>query len=193
MAEATVAQIRAEELINSLWNDANVGPAVRKTAKSKFPEIQIQDDLIEPVVRAVKDEAEQARNEIKALREERDAERKSAEEAKQRANLERSLDEARNKFGLTSEGFDAMVARMKETGNFTDAEAAAAWVASKTPPKQTAGPTWAPQSLNLFGSKDYDESLASLHRDPQGYMDRQLTEFVSDPDKYVADTFGRVA
>ena len=73
------------------------------------------------------------------------------------------------------------------------AEAAAAWVASKTPPKQTAGPTWAPQSLNLFGSKNYDENLASLHRDPQGFMDQQLTEFVSDPDKYVADTFGRVA
>jgi len=193
MAEATVAQQRAEALINSLWNDASLGPTVRKAAKSQFPDISIPDDQIEPVVQLVKNEAEQVRNELKTLREERDAERKTAEEAKQRANLERSLDEARNKFGLTSEGFDAMVNRMKETGNFSDAEAAAAWVASKTPPKQAAGPTWAPQSLNLFGSKNYDENLAALHRDPQEYMDQQLTEFVRDPDKYVADTFGRVA
>ena len=73
-----------------------------------------------------------------------------------------------------------MVARMKETGNYADADAAAAWVASKTPAAAPAGPTWRSQDLNLFGSKDKDETLAKLHLfDPQAILG-QLVDALGD-------------
>ena len=37
-----------------------------------------------------------------------------------------SIEAARNAYNLTDEGLDKMVARMKETGNYTDPDAAAA-------------------------------------------------------------------
>ena len=40
-------------------------------------------------------------------------------------------------------------------------------------------------------AKKFDEAFAELHRDPQEYMDNQLSIFASDPDAYVAETFGR--
>ncbi len=97
------------------------------------------------------------------------------------------LDAARNKYNLTSDGFDKMVERMKTTGNYADAEASAAWVAQQTPPTKAPTPGWAPKSMNLFGTKDgRDEKFKLLHEDPMGFMDAELQEFVRDPDAYVA-------
>jgi hypothetical protein len=81
--------------------------------------------------------------------------------------------------------------RMKETGNVTDADAAAAWVISQTPkPAPTNAPSWLPTDINLFGTKEKDERFEALHTDPRKYMDDQIREFVRDPDKYVEETFG---
>lgn len=190
MAEATDAQIRALKVLEESWNDPDLGPAIQKKVKSLFPDAKTNDDVFGPVVAPLKGELAETRKELEALRAERAAEKKAAEEASMKRSLDEALTTARQKYNLTEEGFDKMVARMKETGNYGDAEAAAAWVASKTPPAPVAGPSWKPQSMNLFGSKKFDEALAELHRDPQEYMDNQLAQFVADPDAYVAETFG---
>ncbi len=190
MAEATEAQIRALAALEKLWNDGEVGSAVQKKVKEIFPDAKTNDDVFGPVVAPLRAENEKLAAKLAKIEEERAAERKATEEASMKRSLEESLQSAREKYQLTDEGFDKMVARMKEKGNYADADAAAAWVAKQTPPAPAAGPSWKPQSMNLFGSKKYDEALADLHRDPQEYMDNQLAQFVADPDAYVAETFG---
>ncbi len=190
MAEATEAQVRALAALEKLWNDGEVGATVQKKIKEIYPDAKTNDDVFGPVVAPLRAENEKLAAKLAKIEEERAAERKLAEESSMKRSLDESLTKARQAYNLTDEGFDKMVARMKETGNYSDADAAAAWVASKTPPAPVAGPSWKPQSMNLFGSKKYDEALAELHRDPGEYMDSQLQQFVSDPDAYVAETFG---
>lgn len=190
MAEATQAQIRAAELLESLWNDAEVGEKVRKAAKAKFSDTKIVDDVVAPFVEPLRAESAALRKELEQLREERAAEKVEREKAATQKTFEEAISVARQNYNLTDEGFDKMIARMKETGNYSDADAAAAWVASKTPPAQVPGPTWAPQDLNLFGTRNADEEMAALHRDPVGFQDRQLAEFYKNPDKFVQETLG---
>ena len=130
---------------------------------------------------------------MKTFREEREADRKSAREREdeaQKLSFQEQIAKARDAYSLTDEGFDKMVERMKATGNYSDPEAAAAWVSSKNPPPPPPGPTFGPQSLNLFGSQKPDENLALLHRDPERYADEQFALFSQDPDAYVKETFG---
>lgn len=183
------ALTRAKQLIDKLWSDGKVGKDVRAHAKEMFPDITLPDDQIEPTLAPLRAEAEEMRNELKAIREERAAEVKARDEARTQQNLEAALTAAGSKYHLTGDGFDKMVAHMKETGNYTDAEGAAAWVAQQTPPPQAPGPSWAPQDLNLFGTSERDEKLALLHRDPVKYQDAEIMEMLRDPDKYVRDTF----
>ena len=195
MAEATVAQQRAAALVDALWNDSTFGNEIQKRAKEMFPEagIRTADETFEPAVAPIRKQLEATSAELKALREERDAEKKASEERAaeaQKKSFEDQINAARNSYNLTDEGFDKMVARMKETGNYTDPDAAAAWVASKNPPAPVNTPTFGPQALNFWGAEKRDESLAELHRDPQRYMDDQLAQFVRDPDRYVQETLG---
>ena len=194
MAESTVAEQRARELIDALWNDGEVGERIQKAAKERWPEIPVAREFVEPLLSPLKKQNDDLAAELKAIREERDADRKAADERKAEAekkSFEEQIEQARKNYNLTEEGFDKMVARMKLTGNYSDPDAAAAWVASKTPaPSPINTPSFGPQSLNLFGSQSADENMAALHRDPMGYMDSQLNEFVRDPDRYVRETFG---
>ena len=184
---------RAAKLLDSLWNDGKVGPALRAKTKELFPEVSLPDDQFEPIVSPMREALEATTAELKALREERAAEKKANEAAAFQTDFESRIAAARDKFRLTPEGFDAMVSRMKETQNYTDADAAAAWVKSQEPPPKAAGPSWAPSKLDLFGSSNTDERYRLLHTDPQAYQDAELMEFVADPDKYVRETFGAAA
>jgi hypothetical protein len=177
-------------LVEALWNDQELGAKVQAKAKQVIPGARTNADIVDPWLNPLREENSRLAKQMDELRAERAAEKRAQEESSQKHNLETALANARKSYSLTDEGFDQMVSRMKETGNYSDADAAAAWVASKAPPKEVAGPSWGPpQALNLFGSKKYDEGMKALHTDPQGYMDDQLSEFVRNPDKYVADTF----
>lgn len=182
----TAEHVRAKQLIDKLWNDGELGSSIRKAAKKEFG-IDIPDDHVEPIRLEVQKELEAARKEREEARAEREAARKEAEEAAMKRTLEQTISQARDKYSLTDDGMTKMLDRMKTTGNFSDAEAAAAWVAQQTPPPVAANPSWLPQDMNLFGTKDgADEKFKQLHRDPVGYMDAELREFIRNPDAYVA-------
>ena len=194
MAEVTPEHERALALVNSLWNDGELGMKLQRKAKEAFPDIRTTDEAYAPVRAEFAAQMAAQAKELEEMRAERAAEKKAREERdaeKQKKSFEAAINDARNSYNLTDEGFDKMVARMKETGNYTDPESAAAWVASKTPPKPVSGPSFGPQDLNLFGSAKADEKMAALHRDPQRYMDTELTEFMNDPDRYVRETFAQ--
>jgi hypothetical protein len=193
MTPDQIALHRSKELIDALWNDGEVGKKIQAAAKAKWDDIRTTDDIMSPIVEPHLNKMKALEEKYEKLLEERLEEKRAAEDERVKLKLEEQLEKARRDYNLTEEGFNQMVDRMKATGNYSDAEAAAAYVASKAPPAKVAGPTWAPQDLDLFGSKNRNDALVELHRDPMGYMDSQLTEFVSDPDKYVRDTFGRAA
>lgn len=185
MAEATQPD-PYRTLVDKLWNDGTLGAGVRKAAKELYPNLTLPDEQIEPVVAPLKAENKALQERLDKIEKERAEERKANEETRSRQTLEQSLEAARTKYNLTADGFDKMVSRMKETSNFTDAEAAAAWVAQQTPPPKAPTPNWAPKSMNLFGTKDgRDEKFKLLHSDPMEYLDSELQEFVNNPDAYV--------
>lgn len=193
MTPEQIALHRSKELIDALWNDGEVGKKIQQAAKAKWNDIKTTDDVMSPIIEPHLNKMKALEEKYEKLLEERMEEKRATEDERVKVKLEEQLEKARRDYNLTEEGFNQMVDRMKATGNYSDAEAAAAYVASKAPPAKVAGPTWAPQDLDLFGSKNRNDALVELHRDPMGYMDSQLSEFVSDPDKYVRDTFGRAA
>src|SRR5208283_1343356 len=190
---ATEHQIRAAKLVEELWNDPELGAQIQARAKKKFDDVVTADQTFAPVVEPLKKENKELRAELdeikKSLSERSKAEADSKAEAEKKS-FEQKIANARDSYNLTEEGFDKMVARMKDTGNYSDPEAAAAWVALKNPPTQAAGPTVGPTHMNLFGTQKADEAFAELHRGSGAYRDSQIDLFLRNPDKYVADTFG---
>lgn|SRR5208282_193144 len=187
---ATQNQLRSEQLVNELWSDPEFGPKMREAAKKKFGDIKTLED--DPVVGSIK-----AQNEALAKRLEEALARlnkrdEDDEQAKTVRSMEAAVDAAQRKFGLTDEGRAKMLDRMKETKNYVDPEASAAWVAHSTPP-EAPRPSWAPTKLNLFGSAEPDESWKKLHVNPDGFLEDELMKFAKDPDKYTRETFGQAA
>lgn len=184
------ANERAAALVEKLWNDGKIGGAVRAAAKELYPDVVIPEDQIDPLLAPVRAEVAELQKTLADERAERAREKEEAQATSMKQNLEASLDAARARYGLTEEGFDRMTARMKETGNFTDAEAAAAWVAQQTPAAPVSKANWLPQKLDLFGSATArdDADFKLLHTNPMAYQDKMLAEFVADPDRFVRET-----
>jgi hypothetical protein len=181
--------VRADVLLGKLLRDGTMGSAVRKLAKETFPEagFEFPEDRFDAQLQPLRDDLKATRDALEAEREQLATERKTREEATQLQSMQQKLDSAVAKYSLTADGAQKMVDRMQETGNSSDFEAAAAWVAGNLPKAvQTSGAYLGPQALNLFGSKEADENFKLLHKDPMGaFIDNEMREFVSDPDAYV--------
>ena len=168
---------RANKLVEAEWGNS----AFRKKAKELFPDIKLPDDTIEPVVAPLRAELDEVKSANKALLERIEKKEKEEGDKAAQTSLEQALDNARKKYSLTDEGFDKMVARMKEKGNFTDAESAAAWVASENPPpKPAGGPSWSPQALDLYGSKTANDDYKLLHTDTDAFFDQTVQQILSE-------------
>lgn len=172
---------RAKALVDKNWKDPKIGADFRKNAKETFPDITIPEETLDPVLAPVRAELEDTRGQLAKALERLEVREKKEVEDGQTAAMEKALASARAKYSLTDEGFDKMTARMKETQNFTDAEAAAAWVASNTPPpKPAGGPSWAPQNLDLYGSKTQNDDYKLLHTDTEAFFDQTVQQILTE-------------
>lgn len=180
---------RAAALIDDLWHDGRVGAVLRERAKEKFPDIVIPADPMAPYVAPIQAQMAEVAETLKSIRDEREADKTAKTERDFQSNFETAINTAAEKYKLSPAGFEAMTARMKETRNYTDAEAAAAWVKAQEPPPAPTPPSWAPQKLKLWGDEG-DDKFKLLHKDPQEFQDAELREFIADPDAYVQATFG---
>lgn len=177
---------RAGALMDRLLKDSKLGPDVRKIAKEAFPDVEFAEDRFDAQLAPMREALEATQKELKEEREQREADRKAAADAAQEQSMRTNMDSAFGKYHLTADGAQKAVDRMKETGNFTDFEAAAAWVAGQQPRAAEAGPYLGPQALNLYGTAEQDERFSLLHRDPMGkFLDAEFREFAADPDAYV--------
>lgn len=187
----TESEQRAQTLYQDLWNDSELGAAVRAKAKQKFPEVILPEEPLAPVLEPLRADNKALRERLEAIEAERKAEREAAAQSKADTDFQQRIEAAKRAFNLNGEGFDKMIARMKETQNFTDAEAAAAWVAAQNPPPAPkTGASWAPQSVDFYGTKNKDENFALLHNDPQEYADEQFRQFAADPVGFTNETLG---
>jgi len=188
----TEGQKRLLDLGNTLWNEQTpAGIAFREAARAKYPEVQTPESQLEPVVAPLKAQFDEL---MKKLSDRDDAERKRDEEREQR-EAERTLaqrtSDARNEFRLTDQGYEMMVKRMQDTGNYTDPHAAAAYIVSANPPPRDITGLLGPQNkVNLFGQGQdaSDERMKKLLSDPMGaFLDAEFTDFLVDPDQYIRD------
>jgi len=186
--QPTQNQTRTYELFQKLWNDDKLGAQVRAKAKEVYPDITLPDEQFAPVIAPLKAQIDELTATLAAEREERSKKEAEAAEAAAAKTFEERAQAARNGYSLTPDGFDKMIERMKETGNYTDFEAAAAWVAGQMPKPIQPGPYLGPQSLDLFGSKNKDEQYATLWRDPSGsFLDQEFTAFMDNPRQYIQE------
>lgn len=175
------AVTRARQLLDKLWNDGKLGPGIRAEAKKLFPDIVIPEDTISPAIQPLEQRSKELEDKLAALQKKLDEKEKADAEAAANKSFETALEEARKKYSLTDEGFTKMVERMKATKNYTDAEAAAAWVSGQEPaPKPASGPSWVPQDLNLFGSKTPSDDFALLHKDTNAFFDQTVAQILQE-------------
>lgn len=177
---------RASALMERLLKDSKLGPDVRKLAKEAYPDVEFPEDRFDAQLAPVRELLETTQKELREEREARAAEAAKAAERAQENDMRAKLDAAVQKYSLTADGAQKMVDRMKESGNVSDFEAAAAWVAGQQPRAAEPGPYLGPQNINLFGTAEKDERFAMLHQDPMGkFLDAEFREFSADPDAYV--------
>lgn len=180
--------VRTRTLFNQLWNDDKLGAAVRAKAKEVYPDITLPDEQFAPIVGPLKAQLDEMAATLAAEREERAKEKAETAEANAAKSFEERAQAARNAYALTPEGFDKMIEHMRETSNFTDFEGAAAWVAGQMPKPVQPGPYLGPQALNLLNSKDKDDRLALLWKDPTGaFLDAEFTDFMNNPRQYIIE------
>lgn len=189
---ASAHEINAGKLVTALWDDSDIGSALRQKAKKVIPDLRLPEDEIAPVIARFENENKKLSDQLSEVIAKMTKRDEDENTARTISDMQASVDAAARAYGLTAEGREKMLDRMKTAKSF-DAEAAAAWVVSKTPPKMNDTPTWADKAMNLFGTKEKDEKLAKLHRDPDGFRDDEINEFLRDPDRYVAETFGAAA
>jgi hypothetical protein len=195
VADKTAAEIaseRALKFFNEIVKDKKLGTGAKKKAMEMFPDVEFPEvDLVEAEVGPMREQFAKLKEELDAERAERAKEKEETEARKTKQSLEDKLDAARSKFSLTEDGFDKMVARMKETGNFSDADAAAAWVAQQTPaPTPMRKADWMPMRVGLEGDKSLtanEDLFKLLHTDPHRYEEQVLYEFVNNPDQFMKD------
>ena len=183
------ANARAAAIVNRLWNDrSGVGDKIKAAAKELFPDVTIPPDPTDEAIAPLKAELDALKTTL--------AERDAKEAEAQQAALEKAtetefmakLNAAKSEFRLSDAGVEAVVARMKETGNYTDPQAAAAYVLKDERPVDTAGSAMlGPQAVDFMGkmaAEDQDR-LKLLYQDPDGaFIDYEIAKMAADPQGY---------
>lgn len=180
-------------LTNELWADPKDGLTFKKLVKAKRPNTRVPEiDIAEPLVKSLEAKLDETNKKHQTLLDKIAEDAKKADDKQAERDLLAAIDGAQRQYRLSDEGRDQMIARMKATGS-PDAEAAAAWVASKQPaPAAIAATGLMPNDFNLFGAGQVsdDESIKLLHQNPSRWMEAEInglmsnTEFLEHPERF---------
>lgn len=193
MDEETVTLTKADhdtllglkKLTDEIWNDPKDGLAFKRLVKSRRPNARVPElDIAEPLVASLTAKLDETNKNHQALLDKIETERKATDDKAAERDLIAAIDGAQRQYRLSDEGRSQMISRMKSTGS-ADAEAAAAWVASKQPaPAAIAATGLMPNDLNLFGAGQVsdDETIQLLHKDPGRWADMQMNALWNDPE-----------
>ena len=174
---------RHVKVVKAAFEDGKLGPEFRKLAKTLLPDIEIPEDRVAPLLEPMRTEASALKDELAALKKSMKDREDKEQERSAEDRMKKALDDARSKFHLTEEGFKLMTDRMVETKNYSDAEAAAAWVAAQNPPPKAPTSTFGSTGINWAGDAQ-TEFFKGIHDDPLKWQDRVFDDFMRDPNAF---------
>lgn len=172
---------RGFNLLNKMLSDGNIGVPLKRAIAKEDPSITFPELAAESVVAPVNEKLSELQASLAKIQEERDAERQAAKESASEAKLRSGIDKARDKYKLTDDGVQGLIAFMTENQVANPMVAAAAYVESLPKPPPAAAPnTFAPQTMNLFGANTVDETLQDLHTDPMKWQDAEIARILNE-------------
>lgn len=173
---------RGMGVLNKLWQDPKDGLAFKRKVKQVEPTWAIPEvDIVDQAAGPLREEITGLRKTVEDLVGTITTERQTAAEKADEADMTARLDQARKDYRLTDEGMEKVVAYMKEH-RVADPLAAAARITDLMPKTAPTGgsSSYGPQALNLFGSKTEDANWADLHKDPEGWFDREVANVMRE-------------
>lgn len=162
-------QRRLLGMLDGLWNDPEVGSAVRRKAKERDPTIVIPDD--HPVVKSALAQLGATNEQLEALRNEYANDKTARQNADLEGRLRTQLGEVQAKRNLTAEGMDGVIKIMQER-QIADPDAAALLYLDSIPkPKPTASTSrFFDTKADMYGTTRQDEKWEQLHTDPDAFF-----------------------
>src|SRR5580698_2870540 len=109
---------RSREVIAKAWGTPELRPGLRKIVKETLPDLRLPDDDFDAIsapLRAENEALKKQFSDLMASLAKRDEEAAARDKERQDADYATRLQDARNRFALSPEGFDKMVAHMKAT------------------------------------------------------------------------------
>lgn len=177
---------QAKALMESLWNSKTTGQKFKRVLKEHNPNFSIPEiDVVDEARKPIDEKLTAHEKTIEALQKRLDERESKEKDEKEQTDLKKEIEDVRKKFGLTDEGFDKMINRMKEKKSY-DPEAAASWVKSQEPKSKLASESklGLPGKIDLYGSNSKDEAWADLNRDPMGFFDKEAERIFENPENY---------
>ena len=158
---------------------------VQRKLKEFDPSLNLPGiDVGDAVVAPIREELSATQAQIKALQDERAAEKLEAKNSQMERGLRDSIGRAQAKYKLSQEATDNLVKFMHDKG-VADAEIAApAYLETLPKPPAPIKPNaFAPQHSHLFGTGDdrgSDENIAALHQDPVKWFDNEVMKILNE-------------
>lgn len=191
MADVTISQDKlaqlekAMALLNKLTADPKEGLKTQRKLKEIDPSLQFAAlDIEETVAAPLQEKLTATEAALAKIQEEREAERKAAEDAKAEGALRDSIGRAKTKGKLSDEGVQNLIKFMQEKG-VADAELAlpAYLETLPPPPKAPASSPYQPMSANIFGTnvgEQADADAKLLVSEPWKFFDQKVGEVLSE-------------
>lgn len=191
-AELATLQNTASFLREGLWNDKDIGLAVKKKAKERFKDINIPEleveERMEAADKARKEELESIRKDNLTTKEEFEAFKKKQQDEKDNLTFMEQYEKVRKDYSFTEDGMQKVMARMKDKNN-PDIESAAAWVARQEPSKPVTSSNYMPSEFNAKGffAPDSAEEAWKGFEDPNTRRAAEndiINQVLSTPEKF---------
>jgi hypothetical protein len=153
------------DFVESIYNDPQLNKEAKALVKKKYPNLQIPDYDLESKIEG----------RFAAEKKQRDDAEKAAKQKKLDEEIATSRKRVQDEYGLSDEGMKKLEDLMLER-NIGDYEAAAVYLASKTP--KTSDPTLDSGYWN-HGAKFKEESFKEIAADPEGWARKEIMKAVA--------------
>lgn len=170
-------------IAEKVWNDPTHGMRLKALTKEVFPEANIPELDVLNQTNKVREEAfaevASMRKDLAEMREENKKRLEEEKNQREEASFTQKLETVRKKYNFTDEGMKKVIERMTAHNN-PDVEAAAALVLSQEPKHPTQS-SYAPQTMDLYGSNSGDKKWEELNRNPMAFFDKEVLDILNDP------------
>src|ERR1700721_2565218 len=162
VSKAELDSLRAiKAIMDKAWDNKETGASFRKMLKNVEPSIKIPDDLADSAIAPIKGEVDETKKLVTDFGARLDKFLTETKDKDDTAALRTDLAAAQKRFGLDDDGMKKVMERMRDKNN-PDVEAAAAFLASRIPPRKSVDVGMGGLGAGLFGSTAKDTNYEEL-------------------------------